>query len=537
MMGVVARERGDGADGWYLRGDDLDTDAFVRDAARATRGRRSPCASRRRRSRSSRCSTRSPSADAVLALPAGSRIMETGGFKGRSRVVERATLYAQASQRLGVPVDAIVAEYGMTELSSQYYDAFASRVAGRAAREGRAAVAAADRRRRRRPPAAARRRRRDPARRPREPRLGDRGGDRRPRRAGRPFDGLTGRPGWCCSAARKAPSCAAARSTRRRCSRAVADDAAHGSLRALPARRIVAHVADAAERWSDADFPPRVRAALAIEARLGYSAPVVDYALDRLFFGVTRAALEAAIACGARQRRSARRDRRAARRARGVGARRRPRRDRVERHDDRRRDRARAVRAVREVRRRREGPQRRARRGLLRLARRGASGVRVRGARARVDRRRRSRRNRSCSSAPTRWSRSGATRRCARFARAAAPDTRFIGFGHRASIGRLTRDDAAALDGALAERIARDALLYDGEGCLSLHALFVHGDAPALARVAQVLAAACERVAIEFPGGVRSAARAPPPSRRTATSRLFARRAGAARSSAPATPR
>ncbi|HEY6236920.1 MAG TPA: acyl-CoA reductase [Candidatus Elarobacter sp.] len=63
------------------------------------------------------------------------------------------------------------------------------------------------------------------------------------------------------------------------------------------------------------------------------------------------------------------------------------------------------------------------------------------------------------------------------------------------------------LDGALAERIARDALLYDGEGCLSLHALFVHGDAATLARVAKVLGAACERVAIEFPGGVRSAAR------------------------------
>jgi hypothetical protein len=53
--------------------------------------------------------------------------METGGFKGRTRVVERAALYAQASARLGVPVEAIVAEYGMTELSSQYYDAPASR--------------------------------------------------------------------------------------------------------------------------------------------------------------------------------------------------------------------------------------------------------------------------------------------------------------------------------------------------------------------------------------------------------------------------
>ncbi|MDB5043181.1 MAG: hypothetical protein JWN27_3907, partial [Candidatus Eremiobacteraeota bacterium] len=68
------------------------------------------------------------------------------------------------------------------------------------------------------------------------------------------------------------------------------------SLRALPARRIAAHIADAAERWSDADFPPRVRATAAVEARLRYSTPVVEYALDRMFFGITASALEAAIA-------------------------------------------------------------------------------------------------------------------------------------------------------------------------------------------------------------------------------------------------
>ncbi|MEO7040473.1 MAG: acyl-CoA reductase, partial [Candidatus Elarobacter sp.] len=68
-----------------------------------------------------------------------------------------------------------------------------------------------------------------------------------------------------------------------------------GALRDLPAARIVAHIADAAERWRNADFPPRVRATAAIEARLGYTTPVVDYALDRLFGGITRDALEAAI--------------------------------------------------------------------------------------------------------------------------------------------------------------------------------------------------------------------------------------------------
>ena len=55
--------------------------------------------------------------------------METGGFKGRSRIVEREQLYEAASVRLGIPTSSIVAEYGMTELCSQYYDAHASRSA------------------------------------------------------------------------------------------------------------------------------------------------------------------------------------------------------------------------------------------------------------------------------------------------------------------------------------------------------------------------------------------------------------------------
>jgi len=57
-----------------------------------------------------------------LALPAGSRVMETGGFKGRSRELPREDLYAALSLRLGVPERRIVNQYGMTELGSQFYD-------------------------------------------------------------------------------------------------------------------------------------------------------------------------------------------------------------------------------------------------------------------------------------------------------------------------------------------------------------------------------------------------------------------------------
>jgi hypothetical protein len=55
-------------------------------------------------------------------LPSGSRVMETGGYKGRSRSLPRAELHAIITERLGIPPSHIVSEYGMSELSSQAYD-------------------------------------------------------------------------------------------------------------------------------------------------------------------------------------------------------------------------------------------------------------------------------------------------------------------------------------------------------------------------------------------------------------------------------
>lgn len=57
-----------------------------------------------------------------LALPPGSRVMETGGFKGRTRELPRTELYASIEAGLGVPAQRIVNQYGMTELGSQFYD-------------------------------------------------------------------------------------------------------------------------------------------------------------------------------------------------------------------------------------------------------------------------------------------------------------------------------------------------------------------------------------------------------------------------------
>jgi hypothetical protein len=55
-------------------------------------------------------------------LPLGSRAMETGGFKGDRREISRDEFYAQVTDRLGLSEFYCVAEYGMTELCSQFYD-------------------------------------------------------------------------------------------------------------------------------------------------------------------------------------------------------------------------------------------------------------------------------------------------------------------------------------------------------------------------------------------------------------------------------
>jgi hypothetical protein len=47
--------------------------------------------------------------------------METGGFKGSGREMQKNELYELFSRHLGIATDSIWNEYGMTELSSQFY--------------------------------------------------------------------------------------------------------------------------------------------------------------------------------------------------------------------------------------------------------------------------------------------------------------------------------------------------------------------------------------------------------------------------------
>lgn len=67
----------------------------------------------------------------TFRLPHGSRIMDTGGDKGASRTMSRNGLLHACWSTFAVPGYFCVNEYGMTELSSQYYDSvIADRVKG-----------------------------------------------------------------------------------------------------------------------------------------------------------------------------------------------------------------------------------------------------------------------------------------------------------------------------------------------------------------------------------------------------------------------
>jgi Acyl-protein synthetase, LuxE len=56
-----------------------------------------------------------------MPLPPGSIVMETGGFKGTNHQISKEELYSRLSRCFRIDADSIWNEYGMTELSSQFY--------------------------------------------------------------------------------------------------------------------------------------------------------------------------------------------------------------------------------------------------------------------------------------------------------------------------------------------------------------------------------------------------------------------------------
>jgi len=121
MMARVSSRRGTNHTGWYLRGDNLDVEALLCDLHRAIEVTQPVCIATTAFALVHTLDVMERDG-LTLKLPPASRIMETGGFKGRTRIVVRDDLHSRCCGLLGIPRDKIVAEYGMTELTSQYYD-------------------------------------------------------------------------------------------------------------------------------------------------------------------------------------------------------------------------------------------------------------------------------------------------------------------------------------------------------------------------------------------------------------------------------
>ncbi len=270
-------------------------------------------------------------------------------------------------------------------------------------------------------------------------------------------------------------------------------------LATVPARKIVRAIASAAERWSNADFPPRVRILDGIAERTGYSLPVVEYALDRLFFSITQNDLEAVIrselgsleALDGFVARTGRPDAFAApagqvcvissRTTIGVAI-------------------APAVFALC------------AKCDVLVKDREDAlAGAFFETLAEELDEFAEAARAAVWSSgdenAPDLGKFDavvafGSDRTLKALSKSVLPDARFIGYGTRASAGYVDRGTLSSVSRAkeIAHGAARDLVLYESEGCLSLHALFVErGGAIDSKRFCEMLASEVERANVEFP--------------------------------------
>ncbi|MBI3609654.1 MAG: long-chain fatty acid--CoA ligase [Nitrospirae bacterium] len=121
MIGLIRREYGGDDAAWFMKDTGLDADRLMESLDDACDQNRpaillgvtlaffqflEQARSRRR----------------LFRLPSGSRIMDTGGFKGRKIDLSKSELYRRYEEVFGVPQTHIVNEYGMTEMCSQFYD-------------------------------------------------------------------------------------------------------------------------------------------------------------------------------------------------------------------------------------------------------------------------------------------------------------------------------------------------------------------------------------------------------------------------------
>jgi hypothetical protein len=109
----------DGEASWHIRDGALDIDAVVRRCREARRAHRAVLVAGTSLAFAELSDELDP---ASLALSPGSRVMHTGGFKGRTRELLAESLRDRIAALFDLPISHVVGEYGMTELSSQLYE-------------------------------------------------------------------------------------------------------------------------------------------------------------------------------------------------------------------------------------------------------------------------------------------------------------------------------------------------------------------------------------------------------------------------------
>lgn len=121
MMEVVRRAFGADGSTYYLKEGGLDLEAVISDLKAAERTS-SPVFLLGITIAFWKLIEHSRSLGIKFSLPSGSRIMDTGGFKGRRTQILKEELYRGYEEVLGIPKEFIVNEYGMAEMTSQFYD-------------------------------------------------------------------------------------------------------------------------------------------------------------------------------------------------------------------------------------------------------------------------------------------------------------------------------------------------------------------------------------------------------------------------------
>jgi hypothetical protein len=120
-LAMAVREFGAPGSAWFVGARGMDTEglrAFLRAAERSGE----PCAVLGASYSFVHFVDAMAAAGERFRLPAGSRILDTGGYKSQSRELPLEAFYAGVSDVFGVPRARCINMYGMTELSTQLYD-------------------------------------------------------------------------------------------------------------------------------------------------------------------------------------------------------------------------------------------------------------------------------------------------------------------------------------------------------------------------------------------------------------------------------